>query len=84
MATTQEILGQIQSAQQKITEGIQTLAAAENGAAQMAQQMGALGVQDKAAQFGQVRESIKKVSQHLAGGKELANQAMTQTKQAGG
>jgi hypothetical protein len=62
VASTQEIIGQLQSGKQKITDTIQVLSAAENAAAQMQQQMGAMGVQGKAAEFGQVRESIKKSS----------------------
>jgi hypothetical protein len=84
LPTIQEIVGRLQSADQKITETIQLLGQAENAAAQMQQQFAGMGVQDKAAQLAGVREAIKKVSQHQAGGHELATQAMTQAKQAGG
>jgi hypothetical protein len=83
MASTQEIIGQLQNGNQKITDTIQVLSAAENAAAQMQQQIGAMGVQGKAAEFGQVRESIKKIIQHISGGQQLVDQAADQTRQAG-
>jgi ABC-type transporter Mla subunit MlaD len=83
VASTQEIIGQLQNGKQKITDTIQVLSAAENTAAQMQQQMGAMGVQDKAAQFGAVRESIKKIIQHINGGTQLVDQTVNQTRQAG-
>jgi hypothetical protein len=83
VASTQEIIGQLQSGKQKMTDTIQVLSAAENAAAQMQQQMGAMGGQGKAAQFGQVRESIKKNIQYINGGTQLVDQAANQTRQAG-
>jgi hypothetical protein len=45
--------------------------------------MGAMGVQGKAAEFGQVRESIKKIIQYISGGQQLVDQAANQTRRAG-
>lgn len=84
MPSIQEIVGRLENADQKIAECIQLLGQAESAAAQMQQQFAGMGVRDKAAQLAGVREAIKKVGQHQAGGHELATQAMTQAKQAGG
>jgi hypothetical protein len=83
MASIEEIISSLQAAGQKASESAQLLAAAENSAGQLRNQMAAVGVQDKAAQFAQVRESIQRARQHL-GNQELTNQAMSIAKQAGG
>jgi hypothetical protein len=84
MASIEEIIGSLQAAGQKVGEGVQLLAVAENSAGQLEGQMAAAGVLDKAAEFAQVREFIQRVRQHLLASQELANQVMNVARQAGG
>ncbi|GAA5198434.1 hypothetical protein GCM10023322_71860 [Rugosimonospora acidiphila] len=84
VASIDQIISQLQSADQKVNEGMQLLSAAENAAGQLQSQMASVGVQDKAAQFAQVRESIQRIQQHLQGSGELTNQSINMAKSAGG
>ncbi|WP_345633881.1 hypothetical protein [Rugosimonospora acidiphila] len=84
MASIDEIISRIQAAGQKVGEGVQLLSAAENAASQLQGQMAAVGVQDKAAQFAQVRESIQQARQHLLGSQDMTNQSINLAKEAGG
>jgi hypothetical protein len=81
MPSTQEIVGHLQSANQKISEAVQVLQAAENSAGQMAQQMAGLGVPAKAGEYNQLKEAIKKVALSLNGGKQQAGQCVSQAHQ---
>jgi hypothetical protein len=84
VATIDEIMSRVQAAGQKVGEAIQLLQAAEHAAAEVQQQMAAVGVVDKAAMFGQIRDGINRTQQHLVGGNESANQVIAQTRAAGG
>ncbi len=84
MASIETIIGQLQTSAQKVNESVQVLVAADNSAAQLQAQLAGSGIRDKAAALAQVRDSIRKTQQYLAGGREMLNQLMNQAKQAGG
>lgn len=84
MATIEEIISRLEAAGQKVTEAVQLLGAADQAAGQLQAQMSAVGVQDKAVIFANVKESIQRARQQLAGGQELINQSSSQAKAAGG
>jgi hypothetical protein len=84
VASIEEIIGRLQSANAKIGESVQMLSAAENAAGQLQSQMAAAGVQDKVAKFAQVKESIARARQHLQGGTQMVDQSANAAKSAGG
>jgi hypothetical protein len=70
LATIEDIISRVQSAGQKVSESAQLLDAAETAAGQLQNQLTAAGIQDKAAQLAQVRESIQRTRQHLLGSRD--------------
>lgn len=84
MASIEEIVNQLSGSADQLGQTMTRLGAAENTAGQLQQQMAAMGVQDKAAQFAHVREAIDRARQHLAGGNKLIDEAINAAKAAGG
>jgi multidrug efflux pump subunit AcrB len=81
MPSTQEIVGHLQSANQKISDAMQVLQAAANSAGQMAQTQAGMGVTVKAGEYNQLKEAINKVAQSLNGTKQQAGQCVSQAHQ---
>lgn len=84
MASVDEIVSGLQVAIDKLNESIGATSGAESECGEMANQMAALGVQDKAAEFANAKELIEKARVHLEGGSDLLDQAITAVRAAGG
>jgi hypothetical protein len=84
MASIDEIVSQLQSATDQVNEAVQRLNGAESDVEEMQGQMAGMGIGDKAAVLGGVRDAIEKARNHLAGGVDLIEEAMNQAKAAGG
>jgi hypothetical protein len=84
MASIDEIVSRLQSATDQVNESIQALSGAESDAGEMQSHMASMGIEDKAAVLGGVREAIGKARDHLAGGAGLIEEAMSQAKAASG
>lgn len=84
MTSVEEIISRLQGVVQRLDDGVHLLSAAEQSANQLQAQMVAAGVQDKAAMFAQVRDSIARTRQYLTQGKDLTGESINRTKAAGG
>jgi hypothetical protein len=84
MASIDEIVSQLQSAIDQVNETVGALNSAESDAGEMQSQMASMGVEDKAAAFGGVRDAIEKARDHLSGSTDLIEEAINQAKAAGG
>jgi hypothetical protein len=84
MPSTQEIVGHLQNANQKISDAMQVLQAAANSAGQMAQMQAGAGVTVKAGEYSQLKEAITKVAQSLNGTKQQTGQCVSQAHQIAG
>jgi hypothetical protein len=84
MASTEDIVTALQTALDELEASIGATSAAVTEAEEMAAQMAAAAVQDKAVEFAAVKDAIETARAHLAGGTDLLNTAMEQAKAAGG
>lgn len=84
MASIDEIVNQLQSAIDQVNEAVQSLNGAESDTAQLQSQMAAVGMQDKMEILGGVKDAVENARNHLVGGVDLIEEAMNQTKSAGG
>jgi hypothetical protein len=84
MASVDEIVTALQSASERISDAVGSLNAAEQDAGEMEGQFAAMGVQDKAAEFAAVRETIERARVQLRGGADVVSEAANQAKTAAG
>jgi 2-methylisocitrate lyase-like PEP mutase family enzyme len=84
MASIDEIVDKLQSAIDKVNEAVQSVNAAESDAGDMQSQMAAMGIQDKVEVLGSVKDAIERARNHLSGGTDLTEEAMSQAKSVSG
>ena len=84
MASVDEIVTALQTAIDELNESISATSNAESETGEMASQMAALGVQDKATEFSAAKDAIEKARVHLAGGSDLLDEAINLIRAAGG
>lgn len=84
MASVDEIVTALRTAIDELNESIGATSTAESETGDLASQMAAAGVQDKAAEFAAAKDAIEKARIHLAGGSDLLNQAIDLVRSAGG
>jgi hypothetical protein len=83
MASINEIVGQLQTAIDEINDTLGAAAAAVSTTEELQAQMAASGMQDKVAALAGLKDALEKLSGHVTGGLDLANEAITQARAIG-
>jgi hypothetical protein len=83
MASIGEIVGQLQTVIDEINDTVTAAAAAASTTDELQGQMAAADMQDKVAALGALKDTIEKLSGHVAGGLDIANEAITQARAIG-
>jgi hypothetical protein len=84
VASIDEVAEGLQAAADKVDEAVAATTAAESDAEEIAGQMAALGVQDKAMELSAVHDVIERIRGHLAGCSDDLKEAMARVKAAAG
>lgn len=84
MAGVEEIVTALQGAAEALGQAVSATGAAEAATDDLARQMAALGVQDKAAEFAAARDAVEQARVHLTAGTDLLDEAVHRVRSAAG
>jgi hypothetical protein len=84
VASVDELVTSLRAVADKVDEAVAGAGAAKSVCENIIAQMAAAGIQDKVAQLTAVKTAIEALQAHLVGRTDLAEQAATQARDAGG